>query len=300
MTGVSVLMTAFNAGEYLHHAVTSLMEQTHKEWELILIDNGSHDDSLKTLNSSDERIRLIHLEENIGRTPALKMALELAAHPYVAVLDADDTCRRDRLERQAQFLDANPTVVLVGSCVEVIDAVGEVTGGLSPWVGPVPHDALAERNLFVNSSIMYRRHDAIAVGGYDNYFEYAQDFHLLLKLASRGELVVLPDFLTRLRVYATSYTRLPTARLTRLSDEIALFKLASETLTLSSNGARLNKRRRALVNLEIALLASREFHLRQVVRALYRACRADPRLTWIKYLLEGRPSPNVDPTLSKS
>ena len=90
MSGVSVLMTAHNAGRYVAEAIESLIGQEYQKWELILIDNGSTDGSILDDLITDERIKLTRLAMNIGRTPALELALMQANHPYVAVLDADD------------------------------------------------------------------------------------------------------------------------------------------------------------------------------------------------------------------
>lgn len=283
-------MTAFNAGGYLRLAVKSLVDQSHGDWELILVDNGSTDRSIETMGIKDSRVRLISLKENIGRTPALKLALDQARHQYVAILDADDMCHRNRLEVQSKFLDNNPQVVLVGSCVEVIDSQSRVTGKLCLKTGLVSHDVLAERNVFVNSSLMYRHEEALAVGGYESQYEYAQDYHLVLKLASRGDLHVIPDLMTYLRVSPTSYTKSNRMQIVRAKDEVALFALAPKVLKLSGNGAQLNKRRQALSNIELALLEMRQRQFRPSFESIRRALSADPRLTWVKYLAQGRPA----------
>lgn len=293
VTAVSVLMTALNAGEYLRDAVNSLLDQTHGDWELILVDNGSTDRSVEGLELADPRIRLISLKENIGRTPALKLALECAKYPYVAILDADDVCYPQRLEVQARFLDDNPQIVLVGSCVDVIDSRSQVTGKLCLQNGAVSHDALAERNVFVNSSLMYRREEALAHGGYDPRFEYAQDYHLILRIASQGECYVLPESLTLFRVSPSSYTKSARMRLVRSMDEVELFRLAPEILKLSAEGIQLNRRRQAISNAALAFAAIREHQYRLATTAICSALRADPRMTWIRYLVRGRQIPNI-------
>jgi GT2 family glycosyltransferase len=293
MTAVSVLMTTFNAGGYLQVAVESLLAQTHSDWELILVDNGSTDCSIESMGLTDPRIRLLTLRENIGRTPALKLALENAQHPYVAVLDADDVCRRDRLEIQSRFLDDHSKFVLVGSGVDVIDTQGQVTGVLCLQTGTVSQNALAERNVFVNSSLMYRRQAALAIGGYDPRFEFAQDYHLILRIASQGECYVLPESLTLFRVSPSSYTKSARMRLVRSMDEVELFRLAPEILKLSAEGIQLNRRRQAISNAALAFAAIREHQYRLATTAICSALRADPRMTWIRYLVQGRQIPNI-------
>lgn len=164
MGGVSVLMTAHNAGKYVAEAIESLIGQEYQKWELILIDNGSTDGSILDDLITDERIKLTRLTVNIGRTPALEMALLKANYPYVAVLDADDIALPRRLSTQAAILEADAQLVLVGSCVELIDSESVVFGYLCQTYGRVSHDQLAERNIFVNSSVMFRRSSALATG----------------------------------------------------------------------------------------------------------------------------------------
>jgi glycosyltransferase involved in cell wall biosynthesis len=281
-------MTTFNAGGFLRLAIQSLVEQSHRDWELILVDNGSTDRSIETMEISDPRIRLITLKDNIGRTPALKLALEHARFPYVAILDADDVCHVSRLEVQSTFLDNNSRVVLVGSCVDVIDSQNQVTGSLCLQDGAVSHDALAERNMFVNSSLMYRREEALAVGGYDTRFEYAQDYHLTLKLAAVGSTHNLSAHLAQLRVLESSYTRAPSTRGVRAQDEAALFEFAATNLQLSDVGKRANRRRQAIAHLYLGYCALRGGEIARSVRSLKTGLLLDKKLTWAAYLSKSR------------
>ena len=290
MTAVSVLMTAFNAGRHLAEAVDSIIAQDHDDWELVLIDNGSTDNAVDPYVDTDPRIRVTTLPHNIGRTPALQLALETARHPYVAILDADDVCRPDRLSVQSKFLDRRDATVLVGSCVDVIDAESRVTGELCLQTGLITHDALAERNVFVNSSVMFRRSSAVEVGGYDSSFPYAQDYHLFLRLASVGDCHILEDHFTGLRILATSVTRSGSANLSRAVDEATLFALAPSLLRLTPHGKRLNRRRQAISTLFLGCTRLRRGQMRRGLADLVKGACRDPRLSWVPYMIRHRRS----------
>ena len=290
MTAVSVLMTAFNAGRHLAEAVESIIAQDHDNWELVLIDNGSTDKAFFPYVDTDTRIRVTALPQNIGRTRALQLALETARHPYVAVLDADDVCRPNRLRIQSNFLDRSESTVLVGSCVDVIDAETRVTGELCLKTGLITHDALAERNVFVNSSVMFRKSSAINIGGYDYRFAYAQDFHLFLRLASVGECHVLEDRLTGLRILPTSVTRSGSANLSRAVDEAALFTLAPSLLQLTPRGRSLNRRRRAITTMFLGYTLMRRGQIGRGLVDLVKGACLDPRFSWVPYVIRARRS----------
>jgi len=228
---------------------------------------------------------VINLPHNIGRTPALQLSLETARHPYVAVLDADDVCRPDRLSIQSKFLDISEATVLVGSCVDVIDAESRVTGELCLQTGSIAHDALAERNLFVNSSVMFRKSSAVYVGGYDSSFSYAQDYHLFLRLASVGECHVLEEHLTGLRILETSVTRSGSANLSRAVDEATLFALAPSLLRLTPYGKRLNRRRQAISTMFLGYTRLRRGQFGRGFSDLVKGACRDPRFSWVPYVM---------------
>jgi glycosyltransferase involved in cell wall biosynthesis len=285
MTPVSVIMTAFNGGQYIIEAVGSLLDQDHAMWELVLVDNGSTDGSINEELTQDTRIRLIRLETNIGRTPALQLALSNAIHPYVAVLDADDIAMPKRLATQAQVLDSNPDIALIGTCVHLIDEDSHQFDRLCLGQGLITHDQIAERNMFVNSSVMYRRVHASHIGGYDDRFEYAQDYHLFIRLATVGKCVILEEPLTSLRITRNSYTHQSHINRVRARDETYLFEFASQVLSLTRRGRRLNRRRRALSNMYLGLVELRLGNIRSGLRCFARGLLIDLRFSWIPYLV---------------
>jgi glycosyltransferase involved in cell wall biosynthesis len=206
MPRVSVLMTVYNAAPYLREAIDSLLAQTFPDWELVAVENGSKDASPAILaRYTDPRIRVHALPQNIGRTPALRLAFEMARGEYMAVLDADDAALPTRFARQVEFLDAHPAVCLVGSWAEQINERSEVTGHFRPAGDPAAlSDALGCGNPFIHSSIFYRADSARRAGGYPAEFVYAQDYALILEMEQRAPVAILPETLCRWRVVKTS------------------------------------------------------------------------------------------------
>lgn len=118
---ISVLMPVYNCSKYIHSSTTSILNQTFSDIELIIIDDCSTDntvDIIKTFN--DKRIVLIVKQKNSGITNSLNYALDIAKGKYIARMDGDDISNIDRLEKQYEFMEGHPDVVLCGGGYEVI------------------------------------------------------------------------------------------------------------------------------------------------------------------------------------
>jgi glycosyltransferase involved in cell wall biosynthesis len=206
---ISVCMPVFNADRYVREATESILNQTFSDFEFIIIDDGSTDDShqiLEELARRDSRIRLVS-RPNTGYTVALNEALALARAPYIARMDADDVSMPDRFEKQIKYLQANPDCVLVGSRILTIDPFG------SPLYEPrhkLVHEAIEEELLagvgwaIVHPVSMMVREQIIAVGGYRVEMEPSEDLDLFLRLSEHGKISNLPDVLLHYRQHAKS------------------------------------------------------------------------------------------------
>jgi hypothetical protein len=206
---VTVLMSVFNGQRYLREAVESILGQTFEDFELLVVNDGSTDASRAILDSyRDPRLRIVEHATNLGLSRSLNRGIAQARGRYVARLDADDVAEPDRLQRQVDFLDRHPDVVLLGSCYTVIDEDGHRIG--QRWV---PVDDLEIRwmlefcNAFAHSAVMLRR-DALAGEAvvYDESLVYAMDYDLWTRLAGRGRLANLDACLVRWRAAPGSLT----------------------------------------------------------------------------------------------
>ena len=200
---VSVLMGVWNGAPHVREAVESVLSQTVKDLELIVIDDGSTDSTPRMLAAfSDPRLR-IERRARGGLTRALNAALGLARAPLVARLDADDVARPERLERQLAFLASHPDVGLLGTGALLIDASGREIGVVRPPTDDAAiRSALIRRNPFVHSSMVVRRSPVERAGGYDETFPVAQDYDLWLRASALTHMANLPEPLVVRRLLA--------------------------------------------------------------------------------------------------
>jgi len=181
-------MSVFNGERYLAEAVESIINQSFRDFEFIIIDDGSEDNTWKILSEygvRDRRIVLHRNEENIGLTRSLNLGLSLARGEYIARMDADDISLPGRLEWQIQFLDANQEIGVLGGGCQIIDENGEL---LSERIPPcedasIKAELLIKNNGLGHSEIMARAELLRKVGGYDETIPYAQDYDLWCRLS---------------------------------------------------------------------------------------------------------------------
>jgi glycosyltransferase involved in cell wall biosynthesis len=120
---VTVLMSVYNAGEHLRDAVRSILDQSHADFEFLIVDDASADRSVEIIESFlDPRIRIIRNEKNLGLAVSLNKGLDAATGEYVARMDCDDISAKDRLQAQVDLLERNPRV---GACGTWIRHIGE-------------------------------------------------------------------------------------------------------------------------------------------------------------------------------
>lgn len=218
---VSVIMTVYNGQRHLAEAIESILSQTLHEFEFLIVDDASTDETpgiLEGYARRDTRIRILRNDENIGPYPSANRALEMACAPLIARMDADDISEPERLERQASFLKTNPECLLVGSGYRAIDENGRtrfvkmnpMTFELADWTARL-------RMPMVHPSFCFRRNlpDGVPVR-YDQNYEVASDFALATTLGAAGKIASLGDPLVRYRMHASniSSTRLDLQRRT--------------------------------------------------------------------------------------
>jgi len=210
MTLVSVLLPVHNGARYLESATRSILNQTHRELELIVVDDGSTDGSAEIVAAlGDPRVRLIRNERNLGLPASLNRGLSAARAGIVARQDADDLSHPQRLERQLGFLDRHPEVGLVGTQAWIMDEAGRCRGSRTH---ACTHESLVWElmfdNAFIHTSVTFRRHVILGEhGGYDEAWAYNQDYDLWTRLIKSTRLANLPDRLVASRDHSRSMTR---------------------------------------------------------------------------------------------
>jgi len=200
---ITVLMSCFNAARWLDEAVDSVLRQSLKDFEFIIVDDGSSDGTLDMIRRHAERdSRVVVISKpNTGLADSLNAGIQAARGKWIARLDADDTCEPTRLESQLAVATANSNLVFVGSGLTVIDQFGNCG---KTYRYPRRHATLANhlrtaRRFPPHSSAFYRTASVRAVGGYRPRIRRAQDRDLWLRLAEVGELACLRAPLVRVR-----------------------------------------------------------------------------------------------------
>ncbi len=203
---VSVIMASYNSMPHIKRAVRSVLEQHLGDLELIVVDDGSSDDTWALVSGlRDPRVRVARGSANRGPSPRRNEALRMASGKYVAVLDADDVAYPERLAVQCAFLDRNPDVVLVACAFDLIDADDHVVGTIRRPTEPA---RLAWAMLFDNamalSMMTFRRDAACRVGGFEENDLLANDYAFSFAMAREGRIVQLPEVLGAYRVSPSS------------------------------------------------------------------------------------------------
>ncbi|MEM9162576.1 MAG: glycosyltransferase [Cyanobacteria bacterium P01_F01_bin.4] len=211
MPKVTVLMSVYNGEHYLRASIDSILFQSFKDFEFLIINDGSADSTLEIINTYDDsRIRLINNECNLGLTKSLNKGLKLARGKLIARQDGDDISEPDRLAKQVSFLEAHPKVALVGSWYKNIDPQGNLIGAYE-----LPCESAQNRwemlfcNPFIHSAVMFRKRPvACWIGSYlyDEAFVYAQDYALWGRIACRRKVANIGEYLVRLRLNPASMT----------------------------------------------------------------------------------------------
>lgn len=206
---VSIILAVFNGDAYLQEAIDSLVGQSFRDFELIVVDDGSTDRSPEILRAyTDPRLRILRNSENQGLTPSLNRGLAEARGEFIARQDADDISEPDRLARQVDFLRRRPEIVMTGSWYREIDSSGAILGNVR-----LPVDTLSLRwglllyCPFAHSAAVWRRVPvAREVGPYDPRFQYAMDHDLWNRIAARFPVANVGDYLVRYRLGPHSLT----------------------------------------------------------------------------------------------
>jgi glycosyltransferase involved in cell wall biosynthesis len=187
---ISCLLPVYNGEEFLEEAIGSILGQTFRDFELVVVDDGSRDTTpaiLERLAAADPRLRVIR-QENGGIVAALNTGLKACRGEYIARMDADDVALPHRFQVQLDYLDAHPDCVLVGGVARSVSPDGKTvertTGGRHRRTDLTcfpPKIAVSMHPL-----ITVRREALLAIGGYRSDFPHAEDYDLFIRLSKLG------------------------------------------------------------------------------------------------------------------
>lgn len=210
---ISVIMACYNGERYLAEAIGSIRAQTLKDFELIVVDDGSTDRSLEIAEGQarqDARIRVIRSEINRGISATRNKGIREARAEWVAMMDCDDFSHPDRLQKQMDYLAAHPDIVCVGVFPLMVDEKRNPITVLDIY--REKHDDIEQLLLdghgwaFLDPTSMYRRDIALDLGGYREDMTTSMDTDFFLKMCEQGRIANVPEVLFEYRVHAKSVT----------------------------------------------------------------------------------------------
>jgi glycosyltransferase involved in cell wall biosynthesis len=212
MTGskptITVLMPVYNAEKYVSDAIASVLAQSFADFELLIINDGSTDETENIIRSFiDQRIVLIN-QTNQGIAAALNNGLQIASAEYIARFDADDICMPQRLQTQYNFLSAHPEYAIVGTDVDYLDMNDEFVFSYNALI--YSNEQIQQQQFiicpFIHSSVLFRKEAVINAGGYNIHAHTFEDHLLWPKLLSQGKGCNLPEKLLQVRLNPGSIT----------------------------------------------------------------------------------------------
>lgn len=232
---ISVIMPVYNGMPYLEQAIESILKQSYKNLELIIVDDKSTDDSvLFAKKIKDTRVRIIRNLKNIGIANSLNIAIDSSRGDYIARMDADDISMPKRLEKQLKFLQKNKSISICGSFVYLINDKGEIIGTKKypeknkdlkkalNFYSPIIHPT------FFGKSTFFKK-----LSGYNPDFEYAEDYELLVRSREKYKMANVPQYLLKWRLWDKRRSRLNMKKMDNLDFKIKLINLKKTPSVLS-------------------------------------------------------------------
>lgn len=213
MPRVSVLMPCYNAGRFVDQALASLIAQSYADYEVIVIDDGSTDNSREIIDSyckRDSRIKLLRNEKNMGVSYTRNKTLELGTGEYIALMDADDIAPLNRLQIETDYLDTHSEIDVVSGSYTIIDEKNQ--DGAFVQLGELSHQAVKFKMIFLNvianGSAMFRKDTLFRkkICYQDNYYGL-EDYQFWCDMLEVAKIHVLKDNLQYYRVVDTGLSR---------------------------------------------------------------------------------------------
>ncbi len=204
---ISILMPVYNGRKFIASAIESILNQAYGDFEFIIIDDASSDDSFEIVKSfKDKRIRHFRNEFNLGQTKTLNKAVKLSRGEFIARMDQDDIALKARLKDQIKFLLRYTDVSVLGTSVNIINEIGKKIG---IWRAPKDEQQFKFEALFNNpiahSSVMLRKNALLSCNAYNEEFIFGQDYELWSRMLNlRIKMINIDSPLLSLRIHRDS------------------------------------------------------------------------------------------------
>jgi glycosyltransferase involved in cell wall biosynthesis len=223
---VSVIMPAYNSANYIYEAIFSILNQSFSDFEFIIIDDGSTDNTLLEISKfTDNRIVLLKNNTNKGIVYSLNYAISIAKGILIARMDADDISNFDRLKKQVLEFQKNPNLILCGSWYKIIFNNIIIRKIKLPYQNDIIKMELHFRNVICHPSCMFKKKLWLNLNGYSEKDINCEDFGLWVKGLDEGDYYNIPEFLLEYRVHNTNIS-LTKSTLTKN----ALFEITKNSL----------------------------------------------------------------------
>jgi glycosyltransferase involved in cell wall biosynthesis len=219
MPRVSVVIPTYNRGELLRETIDSVLAQTYHDFEIIVVDDGSTDNTAQLLTRYQDDVRLVYrAHKNCGVAATRNHGIRLARGEFLAFLDSDDRWLPQKLERQLQFADAHPEYGLIATEISSFNKRGAVKAQNKTATYRIKNGHVVEHLLFGNwiqtSTVLARRECVQAVGGFDEEVgQFGEDWLTWMRIAARSAIYFMPEPLVEYRIHEESLTsHLPEAQ----------------------------------------------------------------------------------------
>lgn len=209
---LSVIMSVFNEENYIEESVNSILNQTYCDFELIIVDDCSTDETVNKIRQyTDERIRLICNDRNCGLTCNLNKALNVAKGKYIVRMDGDDISIKTRFEEQVNYMEQHPEIVLSGTWIRRIGIIHDVvrykTSNDELKIGLLFNTGMAHPTLIIRKEIL-DKYDI----RYNEKIVYAQDYDFIYKVSKYGRIANIPKVLLKYRTHGCQISRQKTIK----------------------------------------------------------------------------------------
>jgi len=231
---VSVVMTAYNSEEYINMSINSIVNQTYKNWEFVIINDHSNDGTEDILNNyKSKKIKVLNLKKNIGPYRCLDLGFKLCAGKYIAILDSDDVSHKNRLKAQVVELEKNKNIGLVATWHKIINENNKIINFIK-----TPEDSKFNiifpcQNLICNSSTMFRRKLIKELKFYNKNFFYSYDYNFYLKIFKKYKVKVIKNFYTLYRSHSKQRTKSKELKRIIYSENIIHLKWAKKNFLIN-------------------------------------------------------------------
>ena len=232
---VSVLLPTYNGAKTLHRAILSIIQQSFQDWELIIVDDGSTDETSNVISSfSDSRIHSIRHEDNRGLVQALRTGTELCTAPLIARQDQDDVSHKDRLLIQTSYLIEHPEIGIVGTWAEVVDEFKNEKQNIVKHLRHPRHHGnirwvVLFNSPFVHSSVVIRREILESLGGYSetSLLTPPEDYELWSRLLNTYLAANIPQYLLVYQQTASGMSSKQGRKIQENAHQIALSNISA-------------------------------------------------------------------------